>query len=103
MLGTIADIVRYDRPDDYVFQHKAEIEAMTPAQVAEAAATIDPSALTWVVVGDLDKIGAPVRALDLGAVQVLDADGNPVEAKAEAGAVASDAVSDDASADDAAN
>ena len=103
VLGTIADIVRYDRPDDYVFQHKAEIEALTPAQVAEAAAKIDPSALTWVVVGDLDKIGAPVRALDLGAVQVLDADGNPVEAKAEAGAVASDAVSDDASADDAAN
>ncbi|MGQ4582281.1 insulinase family protein [Lysobacter sp. F60174L2] len=78
VLGTIAGIVRYDRPDDYVFQHKAEIEGLTPAQVAKAAGTIDPDALTWVVVGDLDKIGAPVRALELGTVQVLDADGNPV-------------------------
>ncbi len=82
VLGTIAGIVRYDRPDDYVFQHKAEIEGLTPAQVAKAAGTIDPDALTWVVVGDLDKIGAPVRALELGAVQVLDADGNPVQADA---------------------
>src|SRR5690606_3866065 len=82
VLGTIAGIVRYDRPDDYVFQHKAEIEGLTPAQVAKAAGTIDPDALTWVVVGDLDQIGAPVRALELGTVQVLDADGNPVQADA---------------------
>ncbi|MGQ4660536.1 insulinase family protein [Lysobacter sp. F6437] len=82
VMGTIAGIVRYDRPDDYVFQHKAEIEGLTPAQVAKAAGTIEPDALTWVVVGDLDKIGAPVRALELGTVQVLDADGNPVASNA---------------------
>ena len=80
VMGTIADIVRYDRPDDYVARRKAEIESLTPAQVANAAATIDADALTWVVVGDLDTIGAPVRALDFGTVQVLDADGNPVGA-----------------------
>ncbi|KIQ98027.1 Zinc protease [Lysobacter sp. A03] len=78
VMGTITGIVRYDRPDDYVFQHKAEIEAMTPAVVARAASTIDPAALTWVVVGDLGKIEAPVRALELGPVQVLDEDGKPV-------------------------
>ena len=80
--GTIAGMVRYDRPDDYVRQRQAEIEALTPTQVAAAAATIDPSALTWVVVGDLGKIETPVRALDFGVVQVLDADGNPVAAAA---------------------
>ncbi|MGY0618051.1 M16 family metallopeptidase [Lysobacter sp. A378] len=84
VLGTLAGIVRYDRPDDYVFEHQAEIKALTPAQVAEAAGTIAPDALTWVVVGDLDQIGAPVRALELGTVQVLDADGNPVAATAKA-------------------
>ena len=78
VLGTITGIVRYDRPDDYVFQRKAEIDALTPAVVAKAAATIDPSALTWVVVGDLGQISAPVRALKLGDVQVLDEDGKPV-------------------------
>jgi zinc protease len=42
VMGTIGGIVRYDRPDDYVFRRKAEIEAMTPAQVAEAARTDRP-------------------------------------------------------------
>jgi len=86
--STIAGMVRYDRPDDYVQQRQAEIESLTPAEVAEAAGTIDPSALTWVVVGDLGQIEAPVRALDFGTVQVLDADGNPVAAKAGATAAA---------------
>jgi hypothetical protein len=35
--------------------------------------------MTWVIVGDLSKIEAPVRALNLGEVQVIDADGNPVK------------------------
>jgi len=84
VMGTIGGIVRYGRPDDYVTRRNAEIAAMTPAQVAEAAKAIDPNALTWVVVGDLKQIEAPVRALNLGAVQVLDADGRPVAAVAPA-------------------
>jgi len=34
--------------------------------------------VTWVVVGDLKKIEAPMRALGLGEVTVIDADGKPV-------------------------
>lgn len=78
VMGTIGGIVRYNRPDDYVFRRKAEIEALTPAQVKAAAATLDPGALTWVVVGDLKQIEQPVRTLKLGDVQVLDADGKAV-------------------------
>ena len=88
VMGTITGIVRYDRPDDYVFQRKAEIDALTPAVVAKAAATIDPAALTWVVVGDLAQIEAPVRALNLGPVQVLDEDGKPVTTQAVPAGVA---------------
>ncbi|WP_313342165.1 pitrilysin family protein [Stenotrophomonas sp.] len=79
VLGTISGIVRYQRPDDYVFKRKDEIEAMTPAQVQQAAATLDPNTLTWVVVGDLKQTEAPVRALNLGEVIVIDADGKPVK------------------------
>ncbi|TWI05800.1 putative Zn-dependent peptidase [Luteimonas cucumeris] len=81
VMSTIASNVRYGRPDDYVFKRKAEIEALTPEQVKAAATTLDPSALTWVVVGDLSKIEKPIRALNLGEVQVLDADGKPVAKK----------------------
>jgi len=78
VLNTISGMVRYNRPDDYVFQRKAEIEAMTPDMVLEAAKTIDPERLTWVVVGDLAQIERPIRALELGEVTLLDADGNPL-------------------------
>jgi hypothetical protein len=52
---------------------------MTPAQVQQAAATLDPKTLTWVVVGDLKQTEAPVRALNLGEVTIIDADGKPVK------------------------
>ncbi len=75
VLGEIGDIVEYGRPDDYVARNAAEIKALTPEQVSAAAKGIDPSALTWVVVGDLSKIEQPIRALGLGEVTVIDADG----------------------------
>jgi len=76
--ATIASNVLYGRPDDYVFKRKAAIEAITPAEVDAAAKTIDPNGITWVVVGDLSKTEAPIRALKLGEVTILDADGKPV-------------------------
>ena len=39
---------------------------------------IHPDRLTWVIVGDLSKIEAGVRALNLGEVQVVDENGQPV-------------------------
>jgi predicted Zn-dependent peptidase len=79
VLGTLSGIVRYGRPDDYVFQRKAQIEGLTVEQIREAAATLNPKAMTWVVVGDLKQIEKPVRDLDLGEVFVVDADGKPVK------------------------
>lgn len=79
VMGTIGGIVRYGRSDDYVLKRKAEIEGLDAAQVASAAKAIDPDALTYVVVGDLSKIEQSVRALNIGEVSVVDADGKPVE------------------------
>ncbi|MGJ4730937.1 M16 family metallopeptidase [Luteimonas sp. SDU101] len=78
VMGAIGGIVRYGRPDDYVVRRKAEVESATAAELAEAAKAIRPQALTWVVVGDLSQTEAPVRALGLGPLQVIDADGQPV-------------------------
>ena len=86
VMGAIGGIVRFNRPDDYVAQRSARIEALTPAAVQAAAATLKPESLTWVVVGDLSKIEAGVRALNIGDVQVIDADGMPVAAKVPAAA-----------------
>jgi zinc protease len=77
VLGTISGIVSYGWPDDHVVREQRRTEAMTVEQVQAAAATLDPNALTWVIVGDLAKIEAPVRALGLGEVIILGPDGQP--------------------------
>ncbi len=75
--GAIGDMVRFGRPDDYVRTLRSRLEAQTDAGVRQAAAqAFRPDSLTWVIVGDLAKIEAPIRQLGLGTVQVLDADGN---------------------------
>ncbi|GAA0250028.1 M16 family metallopeptidase [Rhodanobacter caeni] len=82
VMGALQGIVLYDRPDDYVRTLKSRIEAQTDASVQAAAREIiHPDQLTWVIVGDLEKIEAPIRALKLGPIQVLDTDGKPVTAK----------------------
>jgi len=82
VMGALQGIVLYDRPDDYVSTLKSRIEAQTDASVQAAAQEIiHPDQLTWVIVGDLKKIEAPIRALKLGAIQVLDTDGKPVAPK----------------------
>ncbi|HXW09975.1 MAG TPA: pitrilysin family protein [Steroidobacteraceae bacterium] len=74
--GAIADIVRFGRPDDWVRTLRERLEAQTDAGVQQAAQrAFRPNALTWVIVGDLGRIEAPIRELGLGEVQVLDADG----------------------------
>jgi spore cortex formation protein SpoVR/YcgB (stage V sporulation) len=90
VLGAVGDIVQYGRPDDYVQTLKQHTEAVSQSSAQSAIAEIvKPQALTWVIVGDLKKIEKPVRALDLGEVHVIDADGKPVAAgsaaKAKAG------------------
>lgn len=80
VLGAIGGIVRYQRPDDYVQQKKIRIENLSTDALHAASADIVAHGLTWVVVGDLSKIEAPVRALKIGEVSVVDTDGKPVAA-----------------------
>jgi predicted Zn-dependent peptidase len=82
VLGAMAEIVQYGRPDDYVQTLKARTAAVgQPDAQSAIKEIIEPGALTWVIVGDLKKIEQPVRALKLGELQVIDGDGKPVPAK----------------------
>lgn len=58
----------------------AQYEALTPATITGTAdALLRPDAMTWVVVGDLSKIEPKIRALNLGQVEVWDAEGHTVQ------------------------
>jgi predicted Zn-dependent peptidase len=77
VLESIGNIVRYHRPDDYIQTFKARLDRMPDSAIRDAAGRLVPTGLTWIVVGDLSKIEAPVRALNIGEVTVVDADGKP--------------------------
>jgi predicted Zn-dependent peptidase len=66
----------FDKPYDYLATLPARYGALTPATITKAAdEMLRPDAMSWVIVGDLSKIEAKVRALALGTVEVWDAEG----------------------------
>jgi zinc protease len=74
--GGVGHLIEYGLPDDYWNAYVPRVEALTAPQLQAAAGKlVKPGQLCWIVVGDLARIEAPVRALKLGEVRVLDADG----------------------------
>jgi len=76
--ASLAEIVRFGFPDDYYKDYAARVRAVTLGDVARASRILEPGKLTWVVVGDRQKVEAGLRQLGLGDPVLLDADGNPV-------------------------
>jgi zinc protease len=74
-----ATILQYRLPEDYYNTYTDKVLAQAPPELnALAARTILPRQQLWIVVGDMGKIEAEVRALGLGEVRRIDVDGNPV-------------------------
>ena len=79
VLGAVTDIVRFDWPDDTVATTQDRLSALGPKDIhATAKAILQPDQLTWVVVGDLAEIEAPIRKMDFESITILDADGGVV-------------------------
>ncbi|HUE79616.1 MAG TPA: pitrilysin family protein [Sphingomicrobium sp.] len=75
----VADQAVYRLGDDYYGRYTHLVTAQTPGNVNAAAAEVLANRpITWLIVGDRSKIEGPIRALGLGEVRVIDADGNPV-------------------------
>ena len=72
-------LLLYDMPLDYYATYREQLAAITAADVLAAAqARLRPESLAIVVVGDLASIEAPIRAANLGTVEVWDREGNRV-------------------------
>jgi len=66
-------------PGDYYTRYPAVIAGVSLEAANGAAAGIaGDRPLVWLVIGDRSKIEASIRALGLGEVRIVDADGNPV-------------------------
>jgi zinc protease len=74
--SSYADILTFGLPDTYLNDYVDKVGALNATDLQAAAGKlIHPDALTWVVVGDVAAIEAPIRKLGLGEVKVLDTDG----------------------------
>ena len=77
--GSMSEIVRYGLPDNYFDTYSEKVNALSMDEINAAAKTVvHPDKLVWVVVGDRQKIEPVVKQLNLGRLQLMDADGNVV-------------------------
>lgn len=66
-------------PDDYFAKYASTVRSLNEDTLNSAVKTyVRPDEVIWLVIGDLKKIEAGVRELNLGEVIKLDADGNPI-------------------------
>ncbi|HYH81272.1 MAG TPA: pitrilysin family protein [Longimicrobium sp.] len=77
--GRFETMLLYGLPVDFWTSYRERVAALTPADLARVGGSkVTPNAITVVVAGDLSKIEQPIRALNLGTVEVWDAQGQKV-------------------------
>ncbi|HEY2391040.1 MAG TPA: pitrilysin family protein [Candidatus Angelobacter sp.] len=80
LAGAYSQIIQYGLPEDYFNTFTQKVLAITPDSAnAIAKKLIQPDHVIWVVVGDMSKVEAGIRDLNLGEIHKIDADGNPVK------------------------
>ena len=79
LAGRLQTLLIYGMPLDYYNTYRERLSGVTSEQLAAIARErLSPNAVTMVVVGDLAKIEAPIRARNFGVVEVWDREGTKV-------------------------
>lgn len=80
LIGYIMSNEHYGRPYNYAETLTEKYNSLAPKLLQDTAIkTLRPEAMTWVIVGDLSKIEQNIRDLELGEVEVWDANGNKLK------------------------
>jgi zinc protease len=80
LMADMRSIVNYGLPEDYFTTYAAKVDALKRADInAIAEKILRPDKMVYVIVGDRAQIEKGIRELNLGPVEYLDADGNPVK------------------------
>lgn len=79
LTGRLQNLIIWGLPMDFYTTYRERLAAVTPEDVRRVATSkLKPDNLVVVVAGDLSKIEAPIRARNLGTVEVWDPTGNKV-------------------------
>ncbi len=80
VLASLQDALKYNRGIVYLNNYAAMLQNMKlPAIENAAKMVIKPASLTWVIVGDRDKIEKGIRDLNLGQIKIIDSEGNEMK------------------------
>ncbi len=80
VMSSIIEMKRFDLPDDYWDTFADTVRSIDLADVNQQAdRLLQPDNMVWIVVGDRSRVEESIRALGLGEMRFLDADGAPVE------------------------
>jgi zinc protease len=75
LLNAALDVVNTGRPPEYYYNYTANLQGLQPAALNAAAANVvKPENLTWIVIGDLSKVEAGIRELNIGDVVKIKAE-----------------------------
>jgi zinc protease len=80
--NSLDEIVRFGLPDTYYDTYASRVRSLTVAELNKIAERVVQPAdhIVWVVVGDRAKIEPGIRELNLGEIQLIDADGKVIQA-----------------------
>ena len=79
VLGALGEIVSFGLPDDYWGTYAERLNKISVEQVSAVGINmLDPEQLTLVVIGDREKIQQKLEQLDIGRIQLLNVDGQPI-------------------------
>jgi zinc protease len=77
LTARIQNLLIWGLPVDFYTTYRERLAAVTPDEVRRVGTSrLTPDNLIVVVAGDVSKIEAPIRARNLGQVEVWDANGN---------------------------
>ncbi len=80
LIGYIMSNEHYNRPYNYAESLSEKYASLNPEILQKTATeTLRPEAMTWVIVGDLQKIEQNIRDLNIGVVEVWDANGKKIK------------------------
>lgn len=80
VLTSLQEALKYKRGIPYLDNYAAMLENMQlPAIQNAAKKVIKPANLTWVIVGDREKIEQGIRDLNLGSIKIIDSEGNEMK------------------------
>ena len=80
IMSFLNSCITFKRGLDYPNNYSGIMQNLTLSAVQNAAAkVVKPQNLTWLIVGDRQKIEAGIRELNLGPVKILDADGKEIK------------------------